>query len=162
MFSKPIKRRRTGMTLLAALVLCAVKPALAVPSTFSTTIGHRLLCLNQQDSAYFHGYLTEAFGPAYKREGGAYWFKAGANLWGIPVSEIIVSDGGDSMNFLGAIMDTTPEKLDEAIGASTGIRHKKADGSAYPVRESSPGSKIVYFKDKAKIYCAKSRYAPPN
>lgn len=148
--------------LLLAALLCPATGALAVPSTFSPVIGNRLLCLTQQDSAYFHDYLTEAFGPAYKREGGALWFKAPATLWGAQMSEVMVSDRSDTMNFLGAVFDLTPDKLEEAVTAGAGQRFKKMDGSAYPVRESSAGSRIVYFKGKSKIYCAKSRYAPPS
>ena len=135
---------------------------MSVPSTFGTTIGRRLLCLDQQDTAYYFDYLTEAFGPSYKHEGGAYWFKAGASLWGVQVSEVMVSDGYSTMNFLAAVADLTPDKLEEAIAANMGVRHRIADASKYPVRESSTGSKIVYFNGKAKIYCGKSRYLFPN
>ncbi len=156
-----LKHSGADLALGAALGVAAAG-AMAVPTTFGTVIGNRLLCLTEQDSAYFRDYLTEAFGPAYKREGGAYWFKAGATLWGVQVSEVMVSDGLDTMNFLAAVVDLAPDKLDEAINTAMGLRYKKMDGSAYPVRESSTGSKIVYFNGKAKIYCAKSRYSQPN
>lgn len=145
-----------------ALAMCAAGPASAVPSTFNTTVGHRLLCLTQQDTAYYFGYLTDAFGPSYKHEGGAYWFKAGAVLWGVQVSEMMVSDGASTMHFLAAVVDMTPDKLEEAIAASMGLRHKAMDASKYPIRESSTGSRIVYFNGKSKIYCGKSRYLRPN
>ena len=150
------------LLMMLALTLCAAGPAMGVPSTFNSTIGRRLLCLDQQDTAYYFGYLTEAFGPSYKHEGGAYWFKAGATLWGVQVSEVMVSDGDSTMTFLAAVADLPPDKLEEAIAASTGLHHRTADASKYPVRESSTGSRIVYFNGKAKIYCGKSRYLFPQ
>src|SRR5437868_3304908 len=96
------------LLIMLALTLCAAGTALGVPSTFGTTIGSRLLCLDQQDTAYYYGYLTDAFGPSYKHEGGAYWFKAGASLWGVQVSEVMVGDGNSTMNFLAAVADLTP------------------------------------------------------
>lgn len=145
------------------ILICSVaRVASAVPSTFGTSVGNTLLCLNELDAAYFNTYFTNAFGPAYKHEGGAYWFKAGAILWGTPISEVMVSDGTSSMSFLAAVADVTPEKLDEAIIAMMGLHHAKTDLSAYPIRQSNPGSQIVYFKQKSKIFCAKSSYLLPN
>lgn len=142
----------------AALALLCAAPAQAAPSTFGPVIGSAILCRSHLDNAYFHSWLSAAFGPAYKHEGGAYWFKADGTLWGAPVSEVMVSDDTSELVFVGAIAETTPDKLDEAIRGSAGTRHVAIDKSAFPVRTSSPGSKIVYFNDKAKIYCA--RYKP--
>ena len=63
------------------MLACAATGAGAAPSTFGPVIGSALLCRSQLDNAYFHAYLTEVFGPAYKREGGAYWFRTEASLW---------------------------------------------------------------------------------
>jgi len=132
----------------------------AAPSTFGPVIGSALLCRSQLDNAYFHSYLSAAFGPSYKHEGGAYWFKAEGNLWGTPVTDILVSDDTSELVFVGAVTEASPDKLDEAIRASAGVRHVATDGSAFPVRESVPGSRIVYFKAKSKIYCAKFKPLP--
>ncbi|MGZ8289327.1 MAG: hypothetical protein ACXW2U_07400 [Telluria sp.] len=140
----------------AACLLPAI--AAAAPSTFSPVIGSALLCRSHLDNAYFHSYLTAAFGPSYKREGGAYWFKASGTLWGTPVSDILVSDDTSELVFVGAVAETTPDKLEQAVRSASGVRHKPADSSAFPVRQSVPGSKIVHFNDKSKIYCA--RYKP--
>lgn len=146
---------------LAALAACLL-PALAqaAPSTFSPVIGSALLCRSHLDNAYFHAYLTSAFGPAYKHEGGAYWFKATGTLWGTAVSDILVSDDTSELVFVGAVAETTPDKLEQAIRGASGVRHAPADSSAFPVRQSRPGSKIVYFNDKSKIYCAKYKPLP--
>ena len=142
----------------AALALLCAVPAQAAPSTFGPVIGSAILCRSHLDNAYFHSWLSAAFGPAYKHEGGAYWFKADGTLWGAPVAEVMVSDDTSELVFVGAITETTPDKLDEAIRGTAGTRHVAVDNSAFPVRSSGLGSKIVYFNDKAKIYCA--RYKP--
>src|SRR5438094_8202999 len=63
------------------------------PSTFGPVIGAALLCHDQIDNVYFYNYLQTAFGPPYKHAGGAFWFRTDeAQLWGAPVSEVMVSD----------------------------------------------------------------------
>jgi hypothetical protein len=145
---------------LAALLACAGSGAWAAPSTFGPVIGSALLCRSHLDNKYFLSYLTSAFGPSYKREGGAYWFKADGLLWGTPVTDILLSDDSSELVFVGAVTDAAPDKLDEAIRAVAGVRHTATDSSAFPVRASLPGSKIVYFKTKSKIYCAKYKPLP--
>ena len=141
----------------AGLAPCA---ALAAPSTFGPVIGSALLCRSHLDNAYFYSYLTTAFGPSYKHEGGAYWFKADGSLWGAQVTDIMVSDDTSELVFVGAVADTTPDKLEQSVRTASGVRHVPADASAFPVRRSVPGSKIVYFNDKSKIYCAKYKPLP--
>lgn len=144
----------------AAVLGLAGAAAPAAPSTFGPVIGSALLCRSHLDNAYFHSYLSTAFGPSYKHEGGAYWFKADGNLWGAPVTDVLLSDDSTDLVFVGAVSEVAPDKLDEAILAAVGVRHVAADASAYPVRQSVPGSKIVYFKAKSKIYCAQYKPLP--
>ncbi|CUI08077.1 hypothetical protein [Massilia antarctica] len=141
-------------------LLAAPASALAAPSTFGPVIGSAILCRSQLDNAYFHDYLVSAFGPSYKHEGGAYWFKADATLWGANVTDIMISDDTSELVFVAAVADTTPDKLEESIRSAVGVRHLSMDNSRYPVRASNPGSKIVYFKTKSKIYCAKYKPLP--
>ncbi|MDL2357167.1 MAG: hypothetical protein QFF03_18080 [Pseudomonadota bacterium] len=147
----------------AAALLWIVAPlAGAAPSTFGPVIGNALLCRSHLDNAYFYAYLASAFGPSYKHEGGAWWFKSdGASLWGAQVTDVIVSDDTSELVFVGAVTVGAPEKLDDAIRAAVGIRYRALDGSAFPVRASNPGSQIVYFNDNAKIFCAKYKPLPP-
>ena len=147
--------------LLAVLLSCTALPAAAAPSTFGPIIGSAILCRSHLDNAYFYSYLSTNFGPSYKHEGGAYWFKAEGTLWGATVSDIILSDDSSELVFVGAVTDTTPDKLEEAIRSAVGVRYTARDNSKFPVRESSPGSKIVYFNAKSKIYCAKYKPLPP-
>ncbi|MES2149084.1 MAG: hypothetical protein V4508_04735 [Pseudomonadota bacterium] len=145
---------------LAALACLSAAPVYAAPSTFGPVIGNAILCRSHLDNAYFYSYLAAAFGPAYKHEGGAYWFKADGTLWGNAVTEVMVSDDSSELVFIGAVADATPEQVDESIRGALGLRHVAIGASAFPVREAGPGSRIVYFKDKAKIYCARFKPLP--
>ena len=143
-----------------ALLCLASAGVTAAPSTFGPVIGSAVLCRSHLDNAYFYDYLSTAFGPSYKHEGGAYWFKADGVLWGATVTDIMVSDDSSDIIFVGAVTESAPDKLDEAIRAAVGVRHDATDKSAFPVRESRPGSKIVYFKTKSKVFCAKYKPLP--
>lgn len=152
---------REAVAALAMAACLAPFAALGAPSTFGPVIGSALLCRSHLDNAYFYSYLTASFGPSYKHEGGAYWFKADGSLWGAQVTDIIVSDDTSELVFVGAVADTTPDKLEQSVRTASGVRHVAADASAFPVRRSVPGSKIVYFNDKSKIYCARYKPLPP-
>ena len=154
--------RRWPARALALGLLAISAGAHAMPSTFGPVIGNAVLCRSHLDSGYFYSYLSSAFGPSYKHEGGAFWFKAEGTLWGTTISDIIVSDDSGPITFVGAVAEATPDKLDEAIRSSVGTRHYKIDTSSFPVLESSPGSKIVYFNAKSKIYCAKFKPTAPG
>ena len=161
-FSSDASARRAllGRACAAAVFSLAGAASPAAPSTFGPVIGSALLCRSHLDNAYFYSYLSAAFGPSYKHEGGAYWFKTDGNLWGAPVTDIMLSDDTSDIVFVGAVSELAPDKLDEAIRLAAGVRHDATDASAYPVRQSRPGSKIVYFKTKSKIYCAKYKPLP--
>jgi hypothetical protein len=153
----------SGLRMLAAGLLAALPMAQAAPpSHFGDVLGNGLLCRDQTSNRYYFDYLSRHFGPPYKREGGAYWFRTDeAMLWGVPVLEIIVSDESFPYRFVGAVADTTPEELEKAIQRLAGLTYAKIDTSRYPVRESKPGSRIVYFNTRSKIYCAKFKPLPP-
>lgn len=153
-------RALLGRICVAAMLSIASALAPAAPTTFGPVIGSALLCRSHLNNAYFYDYLSSAFGPSYKHEGGAYWFKADGNLWGAPVTDILLSDDSTDLVFVGAVSEVAPDKLDEAIRAAVGVRHVATDASAYPVRASVTDSKIVYFKAKSKIYCAKYKPLP--
>jgi hypothetical protein len=146
---------------LLSLLACAGAQA-AAPTTFGAVIGGGLLCRDETTNRYYYDYMVRFFGPPYKREGGAWWFRTqDAMLWGTEVSEVVVSDDSWPMVFVGAVVEVTPEQLEEAIIAQVGLRYAKIDSSRYPVRQAKPGSRIVYFDRKAKIYCAKFKPLPP-
>ena len=154
--------RPPGAVLLAAIVAAGGALAQkAPPSTFGQVVGNAVLCVDHIDNKAFYSYLLGAFGPAYKHEGGAYWFRTEATLWGAPITDVIVSDDSSALVFMGVVADATPEKIEPAIRAASGMRFSKLDNSAFPVRGSVPGSKIAYFRSKAKVYCAKYKPLPP-
>ena len=131
-----------------------------MPSTFSGVVGNALLCRSHLDNRYFHDYLTTSFGPAYKREGGAWWFKVEATLWGAEVKEVMVSDDTSELVFIAATTESTPQELEAAIQAASGTAFRAVDTSPFPLRVSNPGSTIAYMNDKSKIYFAKFKSLP--
>ena len=135
----------------------------APAATFGIEVGNALLCLNQLNSKYFYDYLFEAFGKPYKTDGGAYWFKAaGSTIWGMEITDVLVNDGTSPADFIGAVVNSTPQALADAIGKNVGIRYTLEDNSKYSLRQSQAGSTIAYADTKAKIYCAKSKYLVPG
>ncbi|MES2257294.1 MAG: hypothetical protein V4724_02190 [Pseudomonadota bacterium] len=153
--------RRAGGALLLAACACACAAA-APPTTLGSVLGNGLLCRDETSNRYFYDYMVRFFGPPYKREGGAWWFRTpDAMLWGTEISEVIVSDDTFPLTFVGAVAETTPDKLEESIIAQVGLHYAKIDSSRFPVREARPGSRIVYFDRKAKIFCAKFKPLPP-
>jgi len=146
----------------AGLLLAASLAQAAPPSHFGVVLGNGLLCRDQTSNRYYFDYLSQYFGQPYKREGGAYWFRTNdALLWGVPVLEVMVSDESFPYRFVAAVTDTTPEELEKAILAQDGLAYAKIDSSRYPVRETKAGSRIVYFNNRSKIYCAKFKPLPP-
>lgn len=142
--------------LAALLLVAAALPAGAVPSTFAPVVGGALLCHDDIDHAWFHAYLSNTFGPSYKHEGGAYWFRADATLWGTPVREVLIGDGSGGLKFIAAVADATPDELTASIRQRAGIRYRKMGASRHAMLESGPGSRIAWFRNKSKIYCAKA------
>lgn len=151
---------RLAWALPGAIFLCAtlsaeVRAAGEPPSTFGDTIGSALLCIDQIDPFYYWSYMNQYFGPPYKKEGGAYWFKVQGALWGATVTEVLVSDGANDQVFLAASFKEDPAKLSAAIEASAGVRHINESPLQYSPLVSATGSKIVYSGQSSRIYCAK-------
>jgi hypothetical protein len=67
------RRWRPGLAALLLAWGCGGAQA-AVPTTFGTIVGNALLCRDEVDNKYFYNYVLNALGPAYKHDGGAYWF----------------------------------------------------------------------------------------
>jgi hypothetical protein len=156
-------RQPVRLCLLPVLLALCMAPAGALaPSTFDPVIGHALLCLNQPDAGYYYSYLNKYFGKPFKQDGGAYWFHASANLWGVAVTDVMVSDGSSDQTFIGAVMESSPEALEAAIVTAMGIHHYKIEAGKFPLRESPDASVIAYFNKKSKIYCTKSQYLVPK
>jgi hypothetical protein len=163
-------RLRAFLTILLVLLvqLSAAGAAFAQtqdkqPSTFGPVIGSALLCRDEIDNNYFYSWLSTHFGAPYKHEGGAFWFRTGeATLWGAPVTEVMVSDDTSELVFLAAVAEVPPDQLEQSVRAGAGVHYPAADGSPYPLRISAMGSKIAYYNNKSKIYCAKFKPLPPR
>ncbi|MBB3119467.1 hypothetical protein [Pseudoduganella violacea] len=156
--SRRLLRPALGAGLLALAGLAQAEP----PTTFGTIIGSGLLCQDQTSNRYYFDYMVKFFGQPYRREGGAYWFRTpDARLWGQEIREVMVSDESYAYSFVGAVAEATPEQVEEAILAQVGLRYAKIENSRFPVREAKPGSRIVYFNTRSKIYCAKFKPLPP-
>ncbi|MEH6438313.1 hypothetical protein [Massilia sp. DD77] len=145
-----------------AVLALAAAHVQAAPSTFGPVIGSALLCRSHLDNRYFRQYLTQAFGPSYKREGGAYWFRTEASLWGAQVREVMVSDDSSEIVFVAAVTDSTPEELEKSVRDQAGVAFRAQDATPHALRKSNPGSTIAYANDKSKIYCAKFKPQPPG
>lgn len=131
----------------------------AGPTTFGTQIGHALLCMDQLNSNSFYDYLKTYYGPPYQKKDGAYWFRLDNKtfLWGHKVNEVLVGDLTSQVEFIAAVIDTSAENLNTAITKDMGIHYQAIEQSAYPVRESKLGSRIIYAQYQSKVYCAKSK-----
>ena len=154
------RRARLMKVLLCGLWLCTcgIAPARALPSTFNSTIGDALLCLDALDPGYFYTYLSQEFGQPYQHQGGAWWFRTPkTQLWNVPITSILVSDSNSSLFFIAAITDLSTDKLARAIADNAGILFNKGDSSAWPVLVSNTGSMIAWAGNGSKIYCAKDR-----
>jgi hypothetical protein len=127
----------------------------AMPSTFGSTIGAALLCVDHVDPSYFFSYMKQFFGQPYKSEGGAHWFKVQGTLWGANITDVMVSDGGQQQVFVAASFKDNPAKLADAIAVAAGIRYSNEDATQYSPLISSLGSKIIYSGQGSRIYCAK-------
>lgn len=143
----------------ASVILAPVPTIAAMPSTFGPVIGNAILCRSHLENAYFYNYLETAFGKSYKHEGGAYWFKTpDTTLWGADVKQVWVSDDTSELIFIGALTESEPDKLADAVKSAVGLRYPVQGAGKYPLRVSALGSSIAYVNKKSKIYCA--RYKP--
>lgn len=151
---------RAGIRLLfLAGLLCGISPSAvcAAPSHFAPTIGHAVLCLSQVEPGYHYNYLLQHFGPPYKQEGGAYWFRTPAAFWTVPITEVFVSDQGSTHQFVGALSSLPPDQLATQLteGAKAGTRFWKRDPQdPYSTYISLTGSIIAFQGTQSKIYCA--------
>lgn len=128
------------------------------PSTFNTTIGSALLCMDALDPGYFYTYLTQAFGAPYQHQGGAWWFKTpNTKLWNVPITAILVSDGQGGLLFIAAMSEVSTKKLSLAIYSDSGTLFTLGTDGNWPLLVSNTGSIIAWDKTKSKIYCAKDK-----
>jgi hypothetical protein len=121
---------------------------------FSVTIGPAILCRDKLDMKFFYDYLTASFGQSYKKEKGAYWFKAKAQLFGKDVKEIFISDQSSDWVFVGAVFNAKPDDLAKSVQARAGTIYIKSDaGYRYSQYQSQGTSEIMWQDSNAKLLC---------
>ncbi|MBV8665652.1 MAG: hypothetical protein JO269_04130 [Burkholderiaceae bacterium] len=120
------------------------------------TLGPAILCRDKLDLKFYYDYLAASFGPPYKRDQGAYWFKAKAQLYGQPVQEVFVGDQTGDWIFVGVLFKGKPDDLAKALKTSTGMIYVKTDsGYQYSPYQSQGTSEIMYQNTDAKVFCRK-------
>jgi hypothetical protein len=144
---------------LVALLCLFSSLALGQGSSFSTTVGTAVLCLDDLDPGFLYNYMAQ-LKPAYKREEGAYWFKAETDMFGVPVTEVFVSDGSSAHNFVGVLSSLPPDQIVEAVGNGApagGVFIKDHPADRYSTYSSASGSVIAFQGKNGKIYCRRDR-----
>lgn len=144
--------------LVALLCLCG-SLVLAQGSSFSTTVGTAVLCLDDLDPGFIHNYMAQ-LKPSYKREDGAYWFKTATDMFGVPVTEVFVSDGSTEHNFVGVISSMSPDEIVEALGNGApagGVFMKDNAADRYSTYSSANGSVVAFQGKNGKVYCRRDR-----
>lgn len=142
---------------LAAFTLAVIAPdarALGAKTDFSVTIGPAVLCRDKLEMKYLYDYLSASFGPAYKQEQGAYWFRTKTQLFGKDLVEVFVSDQSSEWEFVGAVFKIKPEELAKAVQTAAGpIFVKTTSGYQYSPYHAQAMSEIMWQDKNAKLLC---------
>ena len=148
-------QRKLSALIAVALATCAACCYAAGPKPdFSVTIGPAILCRDKLDMKFFYDYLTASFGPSYKQEQGAYWFRTKTQLFGKDIKEIFISDQSSDWIFVGAIFNAKPDDLAQAVQASAGtVFAKSANSYRYSPYQSQGTSEIMWQANDAKLLC---------
>lgn len=150
--------------LLGVLFFLNLNCAWAQDSTFSTTVGMAVLCIDDVEPGFFYNYMSK-IKRAYKREQGAYWFKTPGQLFGAPVTEVFVSDGSAPYSFVGIVSSLPPVELAAAVAASApagGNFRSINPADKFASFISSTGAEIVYQGKNGKMFCRRDRIRPPD
>ncbi len=148
------------LTILGWLPALVAPGAMAQGTTFATTVGTAVLCLDDVEPGFFRNYMT-AIKPAYKKEQGAYWFKASADMFGATVTEVFVSDETSAYRFVGVLTSLSPDQLAETVNkaAIAGVAFKKDNPKDRYSTYTSPTGSIIAFQGKnGKMYCRRDRF----
>jgi len=144
----------------AIVALLAISSyAVAQGTTFATTVGTAVLCLDDVEPGFFRNYMT-AIKPSYKQEQGAYWFKATAEMYGAAVTEVFVSDESSAYRFVGVLTSLPPDQLADAVNkaAIAGVPFEKDNPKDKYSTYSSPSGSVIAFQGKnGKMYCRRNR-----
>jgi hypothetical protein len=128
--------------------------ALGPKPDFGVTIGPAILCRDQMDMKFYYDYLKASFGPSYKQEQGAYWFRAQAQLFGKQTKEVFISDQSSEWVFVGVVFKTKPDDLAKAVQENAGtIFYKTNSGYQYSPYQAQGTSEIMWQTNDSKLLC---------
>lgn len=128
--------------------------ALGPRPDFGVMVGSAILCRDKMDMKFFYDYLKSSFGNAYKRDQGAYWFRAQAQLFGKQTSDVFISDQSSEWVFIGVIFKTKPSDLAQAVRDSTGVAFDKTySGYQYSPYQTQGTSEIMWQTNDSKLLC---------
>lgn len=106
------------------------------------------------DMKFYYDYLKSSFGPQYKQEQGAYWFRARAQLFGKETQEVFISDQSSDWVFIGVVFKTKPDDLAKAVRDSAGtVFNKTVSGYQYSPYQSQGMSEIMWQTNNSKLLC---------
>lgn len=161
---KGVRMARIGwFSIMVGLLGSAVSQAQGFPTTIEPVVGAALLCRDQIDPYYFYQYLNTHFNAPVRTEGGAYWFKAEGELYGLKIRELFVSTHETSqlwkMDFIGAIVDHTAKQTQEILAKNKGMNFR-----ANPYEQTLRAGEGSIIRDvstngqeASKLYCVKYR-----
>ena len=137
--------------LLPLLLLMLTDASRAAPADLTPVVGHALICHDAIDPERFKRYLTQHYKVAYRNEGEAWWYKAGAKIFGLKVKELFVSVEQSRFAFLGAVLDDDAKSARKKLSETAALRWEE-DG---PQRwRAQQGSVLVAMPTGSKLYCA--------
>lgn len=145
------------------LSAASISWAQGFPTTIEPVVGAALLCRDQIDPYYFYQYLTTHFNAPVRTEGGAYWFKAEGELYGLKIRELFVSTHETSqlwkMDFLGAVVEQNAKQAQEILAKNKGMNFRANPyeqilraGEGSIIRDVSANG-----QELSKLYCVKYR-----
>lgn len=146
----------------AIIALAMAAGACSQEAPLPATLGNAILCLDDLAPGYFYNAMGQ---HPYKIENGAYWFKTSAQLLGVPLTEVFISDGSSRYDFVGAVSSLSPVELAEAVSANVpagGSFQRLNRTDRYSIFVSRIGSEIAYHGKKGKIFCRRDRIEPAN
>ena len=144
---------------LGIIFLTTASFAFAQGSTFSMTVGMAVLCIDDVEPGFLYNYMSK-INRLTSHEHGAYWFKTSEQFFGVPVTEVFVSDGSSRYSFVGIVSSLPPDQLAGAVAAAApaGGGFKKLNpADKYSTFISAAGSEIVFQGKSAKMFCRRDR-----
>lgn len=158
-FAALLPRRASAALVLGLACWLGAAPACAQGANFSTRVGLAVLCVDDVEPGFLYNALRKTKAPS-RREQGAYWFAIAEPLFGVPVTEVFVSDGSSRHNFVGVVSSLAPEQLAEAIasGAPAAGTFKRVNpADKFSPYRSAAGAQIVFHGKKSKLFCRRDR-----